>query len=52
MHKQTPFAAFIGIDWADKKHDLCVWVPGTEQRERLQLEHRPAALLRIQSHQK
>ena len=28
MHKQAPFAAFIGIDWADKKHDLCLWVPG------------------------
>lgn len=44
MHKQTPFAAFIGIDWADRKHDLCIWVPGTEQRERLQLEHQPTAI--------
>jgi transposase len=44
MHKQAPFAAFIGIDWADKKHDLCLWVPGTEQRERFVLEHRPAAI--------
>jgi hypothetical protein len=23
-----PFCAFIGIDWADKKHDVCLWVPG------------------------
>jgi hypothetical protein len=23
-----PFAAFIGIDWADKKHDICLHVPG------------------------
>src|SRR5688572_9959854 len=44
MHEQAPFAAFIGIDWADKKHDLCLWVPGTEHRERLVLEHRPAAI--------
>jgi transposase len=30
MHKreERPFAAFIGIDWADKKHDVCLWVPG------------------------
>jgi transposase len=44
MHKQAPFAAFIGIDWADKKHALCLWVPGSEQRERLELEHRPAVI--------
>jgi transposase len=46
MHKREtpPFAAFIGIDWADKKHDICVWVPGTEERERLVLEHSPCAI--------
>lgn len=46
MHKreERPFAAFIGIDWADKKHDVCLWVPGVEKRERLVLEHRPRAI--------
>ena len=46
MHKQeeSAYAAFIGIDWADKKHDICLWVPGQEQRERLVLEHRPRAI--------
>lgn len=39
-----PFAAFIGIDWADKKHDICLVVAGSEKRERAVLEHRPAAL--------
>lgn len=47
MHNPKPdpaFAAFIGIDWADKKHDVCLWVPGTEVRERLVLEHSPRAI--------
>jgi hypothetical protein len=46
MHKQEEgaFAAFIGIDWADKKHDVCLWVPGQAKRERLVLEHRPRAI--------
>ncbi|HVZ35972.1 MAG TPA: transposase, partial [Polyangiaceae bacterium] len=39
-----PFAAFIGIDWADKKHDICLVVAGNDKRERSVLEHRPAAL--------
>jgi hypothetical protein len=46
MHKreERSFAAFIGIDWADKKHDVCLWVPGVEKRERLVLEHSPRAI--------
>jgi transposase len=38
------FAAFIGIDWADRKHDVCLSVAGSDKRERLVLEHRPAAI--------
>jgi transposase len=45
MHQEpSAFAAFIGMDWADRKHDVCLWVPGTDKRERLVLEHRPAAI--------
>jgi transposase len=46
MHKQeeSAYAAFIGIDWADKKHDICLQVAGVEKRERLVLEHRPRAI--------
>ena len=46
MHKseEPEFAAFIGIDWADKKHDVCLWVPGTDKRERIVLEHRSHAI--------
>jgi hypothetical protein len=42
--EEGAFAAFIGIDWADKKHDVCLWVPGQAKRERLVLEHRPRAI--------
>ena len=38
------FAAFIGIDWADAKHDLCLQAAGTAKRERFQLEHTPEAI--------
>jgi transposase len=38
------FAAFIGIDWADKKHDVCLSLPDSDQRERSILEHRPASI--------
>ena len=38
------FAAFVGIDWADRKHDLCLQVAHTEQREFAVLAHRPDAI--------
>jgi hypothetical protein len=44
MQKSVPFAAFIGLDWADKKHDVCLSVPGVDKRERSVIEHKPAAL--------
>ncbi len=42
--EQTEFAAFIGLDWADKKHDVCIQVPGSTELERDVVEHRPLAL--------
>ena len=27
------FAAFVGIDWADAKHDICLQAADSEQRE-------------------
>ena len=38
------FAAFVGLDWADAKHDICLQAAGTERREFLILEHRPEAI--------
>ena len=38
------FAAFIGIDWADKKHDICLQAANTDKRELDVLPHRPDAI--------
>ena len=35
------FAAFIGIDWADAKHDICLQAADTDDREFTILAHRP-----------
>src|ERR1700758_1044017 len=43
--KQEPqFAAFVGIDWADKKHVWCLQATGSRQRETGELEHNPEAV--------
>ena len=45
MHKPpTEFAALVGIDWADQKHDVCLHVPGTDKFELSVLPHRVAAI--------
>src|SRR5712692_1839796 len=41
---QEEFAAFVGLDWADAKHDVCVQAAGTERREFGILEHSPEAI--------
>jgi hypothetical protein len=41
---ETNFAAFIGIDWADAKHDVCLQQADCDQRERSVLAHRPEAI--------
>lgn len=43
MHKkeERPFAAFV---WADRKHDICLWVSDKEKREAAVLEHSPHAI--------
>jgi hypothetical protein len=38
------FAAFVGLDWADAKHDICLQAAGTTRREFLVLEHRPETI--------
>ncbi len=38
------FAAFIGLDWADAKHDLCLQVAGSDKREFQVLAHRPEVI--------
>src|SRR5947209_1417763 len=38
------FAAFIGIDWADAKHDGCLQTAGSTKRACFQLAHTPEAI--------
>ena len=38
------FAAFVGLDWADQKHDLVLYDPRGGQPEQLQLPHTPEAI--------
>lgn len=40
----TEFAAFIGIDWADAKHDICLQPAAGGHREFSVLPHRPEAI--------
>ena len=37
-------AAFVGLDWADATHDMCLQAAGTARREFLVLAHRPEAI--------
>ena len=38
------FSAFIGIDWADTKHDVCVQAAGDERREFSCMPHKVEAI--------
>jgi len=38
------FSAFIGIDWADAKHDVCIQAAGDERREFSRLSHKVEAI--------
>jgi transposase len=40
----TDFAAFLGIDWSDRKHDLCLVPADSARREFSVLEHTPEAI--------
>ena len=40
----TEFAAFVGIDWADRKHDVCLLAAGSSKRELSVLPHRPESI--------
>jgi len=40
----TVFAALLGIDWSDKKHDICLVDSATGKREASILRHSPQAI--------
>ena len=47
---EQEFAAFIGIDWADTKHDICLQAAESSQREFTVLPHRPKDVSTRQTH--
>jgi transposase len=42
--KSAEFAAYIGIDWADQKHDICLQEAGSNRIESLQIDHKPDSI--------
>jgi transposase len=42
--KPTDFAALIGIDWADQKHDICELTIGTDQYQHSVIPNTPAGI--------
>ena len=38
------YAAFVGIDWSDRKHDVCLQAAGGKKHEFSELAHRPEAI--------
>ena len=40
------YAAFVGIEWADRRHDVCLQSSGRSKREFSVLAHRPESLKR------
>ncbi len=39
QNKEIQFSAFIGIDWADRKHDICLSDPSKNDLEFSVLKH-------------
>ncbi|MDT5268111.1 MAG: hypothetical protein QOH49_297 [Acidobacteriota bacterium] len=40
----SDFAALLGIDWSDRKHDICLIETATGKREAVTLSHSPQAI--------
>ncbi len=40
----TQYAAYVGWDWADKKHDLCLVDAATGKKEASVIKHTPQAI--------
>ena len=39
-----PIVAWVGLDWADQKHDVCLQAGGSAHLEHTVVEHKPEAL--------
>lgn len=42
--KDIEFAAFVGVDWGDRKHDVCLVPAGAEKVEHWVVQHSPTEL--------
>lgn len=42
--KDDTYAAFVGLDWADRSHRVCLRAAGSDHDEQCDLEHEPLAL--------
>jgi hypothetical protein len=40
----SSYAAYIGIDWADRKHDICLYDPITQKFEYSVIGSQPEAI--------
>ena len=40
----TAISVFVGIDWADAKHDICLLLSGEDEARHVQIENTPEAL--------
>lgn len=43
-NQPSDFAAIIGLDWADRKHDICLFAAGQQTPEFATIEHDPVAI--------
>jgi len=43
-HSDIEFTAFVGIDWSDTKHDICLQAAHSDEREFAVVPHCPAAI--------
>ncbi len=44
MKTEVKYAVYVGLDWADKKHDVCIQSNGQTQREFFVIEHSPESI--------
>ena len=44
MPHADDFAAFVGLDWANAKHDICLQTADADSREFHILQHKPEAI--------
>lgn len=44
QNQEIQFSAYVGIDWADEKHDICLLASGETQLEFQVLKHTPQAI--------